>query len=54
MTNGLWIAALVVEHDLALRSWDVHLDHLPHLRQVAGGRSLEQQHPLYSTELAGL
>lgn len=30
-TNDLWIAALVVEHDLALCSRDEHFSHLPQL-----------------------
>ncbi len=30
-TNDLWIAALVVEHDLALFSRDKHFRHLPQL-----------------------
>lgn len=30
-TNDLWIAALVVEHDLVLCSRDRHFSHLPHL-----------------------
>lgn len=27
-TNGLWIAALVVQHDLLLLARDAHFDHL--------------------------
>ena len=30
-TNDLWIAALVVQHDLMLCSRDTHFDHLPQL-----------------------
>jgi tRNA(fMet)-specific endonuclease VapC len=30
-TNDLWIAALVVQHDLMLCSRDAHFDHLPQL-----------------------
>jgi len=30
-TNDLWIAALVVQHDLILDSRDRHFDHLPQL-----------------------
>lgn len=33
-TNDLWIAALVVEHDLALLSRDWHFAHLPQLAVV--------------------
>jgi tRNA(fMet)-specific endonuclease VapC len=33
-TNDLWIAALVVEHDLALCSRDEHFRHLPQLLLV--------------------
>jgi len=33
-TNDLWIAALVVEHDLALLSRDRHFAHLPQLTVV--------------------
>ena len=35
-TNDLWIAALVVQHELALFSRDVHFDALPQLPTVAG------------------
>jgi tRNA(fMet)-specific endonuclease VapC len=31
-TNDLWIAALVLDHDLALYSRDRHFEHLPQLR----------------------
>lgn len=30
-TNDLWIAALVVQHDLLLLARDAHFDHLPQL-----------------------
>ena len=33
-TNDLWIAALVVEHDLLLFSRDHHFDHLPQLPRL--------------------
>ena len=33
-TNDLWIAALVVEHDLLLFSRDAHFDHLPQLPRL--------------------
>ncbi|MBL8753491.1 MAG: PIN domain-containing protein, partial [Planctomycetes bacterium] len=33
-TNDLWIAALVVEHGLALVSSDSHFAHLPQLERV--------------------
>jgi tRNA(fMet)-specific endonuclease VapC len=33
-TNDLWIAALVVEHNLALFSRDGHFDHLPQLARA--------------------
>ena len=33
-TNDLWIAAIVVEHDLALYSRDAHFDVLPQLNLV--------------------
>ena len=33
-TNDLWIAALVVQHDLALLSADAHFDLLPQLLRV--------------------
>jgi tRNA(fMet)-specific endonuclease VapC len=32
--NDLWIAALVLQHDLVLLSRDRHFDHLPQLRRV--------------------
>ena len=32
--NDLWIAALVIEHGLALYSRDGHFDHLPQLARV--------------------
>ena len=34
-TNDLWIAALVVQHDLALMSSDRHFDNLPQLVRVS-------------------
>lgn len=30
-TNDLWIAALVLQHNLVLRSRDAHFDHLPQI-----------------------
>jgi tRNA(fMet)-specific endonuclease VapC len=33
-TNDLWIAALVLQHDLALFARDRHFDHLPQLVRV--------------------
>jgi len=30
-TNDMWIAALVLQHDLALHSRDRHFDHLPQI-----------------------
>jgi len=33
-TNDLWIAALVIEHDLALYSRDGHFDAIPQLMRV--------------------
>lgn len=36
--NDLWIASLVVEHNLALYSRDRHFRHLPQLNIVGGGR----------------
>ena len=33
-TNDLWIAALVVQHDLLLCARDTHFDHLPQLPRV--------------------
>ena len=33
-TNDLWIAALAVQHDLALCSRDGHFDHLPQLARA--------------------
>ena len=33
-TNDLWIAALVVQHDLVLCARDQHFDHLPHLPRL--------------------
>ncbi len=35
-TNDLWIAALVVQHDLTLFSRDAHFDALPQIPQIAG------------------
>jgi len=34
-TNDLWIAALVVEHNLTLYTRDRHFRHLPQVRQLA-------------------
>ncbi len=34
-TNDIWIAALVVQHDLPLYSRDAHFDNLPQLPRVA-------------------
>ena len=33
-TNDLWIAALVLQHDLELHSRDAHFDRLPQLRRA--------------------
>jgi tRNA(fMet)-specific endonuclease VapC len=33
-TNDLWIAALVLQHDLALHDRDAHFDHLPQILRV--------------------
>ena len=33
-TNDLWIAALVVQHDLTLFARDAHFDHLPQLARI--------------------
>lgn len=33
-TNDMWLAALVVQHDLALHARDKHFDHLPQLVRV--------------------
>jgi len=33
-TNDLWIAALVLQHDLALCTRDRHFDHLPQIPRV--------------------
>lgn len=33
-TNDIWIAALALQHDLALLSRDTHFDHLPHVRRA--------------------
>jgi predicted nucleic acid-binding protein len=30
--NDMWIAAIVIQHDLVLFGWDAHFDHL---RQIA-------------------
>ena len=35
-TNDLWIAALVVQHDLTLFSRDAHLDALPQIPTIGG------------------
>ena len=32
-TNDIWIAALVLQHDLTLHDRDRHFDHLPQLRR---------------------
>lgn len=34
-TNNIWIAALVMQHDLLLYSGNRHFDHLPHLPRIA-------------------
>ena len=34
-TNDLWIAALVIQHDLLLYSRDAHFDRLPQLARLA-------------------
>ena len=33
-TNDLWIAALVLQHDLALHDRDRHFDHLPQIVRI--------------------
>ena len=33
-TNDIWIAALALQHNLALLSRDAHFDNLPQLRRV--------------------
>ena len=33
-TNDMWIAALVLQHDLVLLARDRHFDHLPQLRRA--------------------
>jgi len=33
-TNDVWIAALAVQHDLALYARDKHFDHLPQLMRI--------------------
>jgi len=33
-TNDIWVAALVVQHNLSLHSRDAHFDHLPQLLRV--------------------
>lgn len=33
-TNDLWIAALVMQHDLTLLARDAHFDHLPQLSRL--------------------
>jgi tRNA(fMet)-specific endonuclease VapC len=33
-TNDMWVAALVLQHDLLLYSRDTHYDHLPQLPRV--------------------
>jgi len=34
-SNDIWIAALVMQHDVSLCSRDAHFDHLPQLSRVA-------------------
>jgi len=36
-TNDLWIAALVIQHELTLFSQDAHFDALPQIPLIAGG-----------------
>ena len=33
-TNDIWIAALVLQHDLTLYARDAHFDHLPQIRRA--------------------
>jgi tRNA(fMet)-specific endonuclease VapC len=33
-TNDMWIAALVLQHDLTLYGRDAHFDHLPKLKRI--------------------
>jgi tRNA(fMet)-specific endonuclease VapC len=33
-TNDMWIAALVLQHDLILYARDAHFDHLPQIKRV--------------------
>jgi predicted nucleic acid-binding protein len=33
-TNDMWLAALVLQHNLALHARDKHFDHLPQLVRV--------------------
>jgi predicted nucleic acid-binding protein len=33
-TNDMWLASLVVQHNLALRARDEHLDHLQQMARV--------------------
>jgi len=33
-TNDMWLAALVLQHNLALHARDKHFDHLPQLLRV--------------------
>ena len=33
-TNDMWIAALVLQHNLALHARDTHFDHLPQIARV--------------------
>ncbi len=33
-TNDMWIAALVLQHNLALHARDAHFDHLPQIARV--------------------
>lgn len=37
-TNDIWIAALVLQHDLVLHARDRHFDHLPQIVRVGGAR----------------
>ena len=38
-TNDIWIAALVLQHDLVLHARDRHFDHLPQIVRVGGART---------------
>lgn len=33
-TNDMWLAALVLQHNLALHARDKHFDHLPQIVRV--------------------